>query len=168
MPIDVHPYDRCVCTKMKNDQDLCDGQWTFSEKGTKVCFRPRSGDEVLALVLDGCVLRDNNPKCDGLFVFRSGSKKALFLVELKGAANIPHAFEQLAYVKSSREEYRELKERLSAAGPGKVLEKSFVITKGAIPRPQQERLEQSLGIRVAAVLPTGPTRKIPDLREYVS
>jgi len=167
MPIDVHPYGHCVCTRMKNDQDMCDGQWTFSEKGVKVRFRPRSKDEVLALVLDGCVLTDNNPKCDGLFVFRSGAKKALLLVELKGSANIPHAFEQLAYVTSSRDEYKELRKRLAAAGPGKVLEKAFVITKGAITTPQKERLENQFGIRVAAVIPAGPARKIPDLREYV-
>lgn len=168
MPIDVHPYGHCVCTRMKSDQDLCAGEWTFSEKGTKVCLRPRPGDEVLALVLDNCVFTDNKPKCDGLFIFRSGPKKRLFLVELKSSTDIPHAFEQLAYVTYSRDEYRMLKQRLSAAGPGKVIEKSFVITRTTIPKPQKDRLENSFGIRVNAIIPSGPTRKTPDLREYVS
>ena len=82
--IDVTPFEECVCRKMPNNYDLCQDILTFSEKGKKVRLVIRPGEEANALVLDGCVFKDNKLKCDGLFLFQKGNKKFALLVELKG------------------------------------------------------------------------------------
>ncbi|MBD3768387.1 MAG: hypothetical protein IE928_10670, partial [Gammaproteobacteria bacterium] len=83
--INYGAYQACVCQRMANVYELCDGDDGFSEQGKKLRFTTRPGESVDALVIDGCVFTDNQPKCDGLFVFTSPSKNALALVELKGS-----------------------------------------------------------------------------------
>lgn len=73
--INVAPFEHCLCQKMGNTLDLCDAVLTFCEKGKKVKLEIRQNEEAKALVLDGCVFQDNELKCDGLFLFRSGNKK---------------------------------------------------------------------------------------------
>lgn len=119
-------YQDCVCQKMGNTQALCRGELTLGEQGKRIRLTPKAGEQAVAVVLDGCVLRDNQPKCDGLFLWQGNQSNAAVLVELKGAGDIPHAFEQLAYVKRQRPEYRALVKSLRAeAGAGRrVLEKA--------------------------------------------
>lgn len=167
--IDLTPYAHCVCKRMNNKYDLCDGELGFSEMGKKVKFTvSKPTEEAVAMVLDGCLFKDADLKCDGLFLYRSPNKKAAFLVELKGAGDIAHAFKQLAHVKNSRPEYKDLLERLrTSGGPGKVFEKGFIVSSGMLTRPQIRQLEDQHGIRVAAVLHSEPTKPVPDLRDYL-
>ncbi|MGB5232742.1 MAG: hypothetical protein WBN83_14610 [Desulfoprunum sp.] len=80
--------------------------------------------------------------------------------------HIPHAFEQLAYTKRHRPEYAHLKNQLDQAGPGALIEKSFIVTNGMLPKPEIERLENRHKIRVSALLHSEPSKKMPDLREW--
>lgn len=166
--IDVMPYDECVCRRMGNAHGLCEAELTFSEKGKKVRLSIRPSEEVKAVVLDDCVFRDNKLKCDGLFLYRSDTKKAALLVELKGAGDIPHAFAQLAYVRKSRPEYRDLVDKLRQTdGPGQVIEKAFIVSSGQLSRPRIETLENQYDIRISALLHSKAISSIPDLRDYL-
>ncbi len=62
----------------------------------------------MAIVMDGCVLSDNDTKCDALFLYHRGNRKYSFLVELKGAAEIEKAFYQLSYTRFQRYEYKNI------------------------------------------------------------
>ncbi|MFZ4524571.1 MAG: hypothetical protein ACOYOE_03245 [Chlorobium sp.] len=149
---------------MGNTLDLCDAVLTFSEKGKKVKLVPRNDEEAKALVLDGCVFQDKLARCDGMFLLRSGNKKVIILVELKGAHDIPHAFEQLAYVQKYREEYRLIVDRFRKDGTGQLVEKAFIISNGMLSKPDREREEKKHGIRVREVLHCEATSPVPDLR----
>lgn len=96
--INYGAFQTCVCQRMANVCELCDGVNGFRGQGKVVRFSIRPGENVDALVIDCCVLADNQPKCDGLFVFTSQSKSTLALAELKGR-EMTTAFEQLAFVK---------------------------------------------------------------------
>jgi len=113
------------------------------------------------------VFTDSNPKCDALFLYSAPGRKVMALVELKGACDIPHAFEQLAYTRRHRTEYADLKQRLDGTGLGQLFEKAFVVSNGMLTKPEQERLEKAHGIRVSAVLHSEPAKKVPDLREWL-
>lgn len=165
--IDVAPYEHCVCRGMGNRLALCDGALIFSEQGKKVRLAVKSGEEAKALVLDGCVFMDNKLKCDGLFLYRGATKKVAMLVELKGASEIPHAFKQLAYVRRSRPEYRQLIDQFAADGAGQVIEKAIIVSNGILNKPEHEALEKQYNIRVAAILHSEATSPMPDARQYL-
>jgi hypothetical protein len=165
--IDVFPYEECVCLKMNNTHELCEARLTFSEQGKKIKLSIRNDEEAKALVLDGCVFKDDLPKCDGMFLWRCGNKKFAILVELKGAHHIPHAFGQLSYVKNSRKEYRKLVELFRKNGPGQLYEKAFIISNGMLDKPSLEHLENKFAIRVNALVHCEATSPIPDLRPYL-
>lgn len=150
---------------MGNTYALCQSDLTLEEQGKKLCLTLRTHEEAKALVLDGCVFTDNNTKCDAMYLFKAPGKKVVALVELKGAGDIPHAFEQLAYTRHRRA-YAELKQKLDASGPGKLVERAFVVSNGMLSKPEHERLEKLHGIRVSAVLYSEPSSKVPDLREW--
>jgi len=165
--IDVTPYEECVCRKGANTHDLCEAVLTFSEQGKKVKLVLHPGEEAKALVLDGCVFQDDQLKCDGLFLLRTRNKNFAILVELKGAYEISHAFKQLAYVKKSRKEYRDLVKRFQKDGTGQLIEKTFIVSNGMLSKPEHESLENLHGIRVARVLHCEATTPIPDVRQYL-
>jgi hypothetical protein len=164
--IDVAPFEHCVCKRMANAHGLCEAELTLSERGKKVRLNPRPGEQARALVIDGCVLQDNAPKCDGLFLFCSSQRLAALLVELKGT-DVRHAFEQLKYVKERRPEYSRLIARLRTCGSGNLIEKAFVVSNRIIAKPEHERLENQVGIRVTAILHSEAALPIPDLRKYL-
>ncbi|WP_197492722.1 hypothetical protein [Marinobacter sp. LQ44] len=164
--IDTSPYQHCECMRMGNQFAVCKSELSLEEKGKKVTLTPRRGEEAKAIVLDGCVLTDNNMKCDALYLFSGSGKKVAALVELKGAGDIRHAFEQLAYTRKRRPEYQLLKAALEKSAPGRLLEKAFIVTNGMLPKPEIEKLENAHGIRVSAVLQSEPSNKIPDLRDW--
>jgi hypothetical protein len=164
--IDVAPFDRCVCDRMVNAHDLCEGALTLSERGKKVRLSLRPGEQAKAIVIDGCVLQDNHPKCDGLFLFLGNHRAAALLVELKGT-DIQHAFEQLKSVRECRREYANLIERLRSCGQGRVTEKAFVVSSRMVSKPEHERWENQVGIRVTAILHSEAASPIPDLRAYL-
>jgi len=164
--IDVSPYQRCECLRMDNQYPVCQSALSLEEKGKKVTLSLRRGEEAKAMVMDGCVLTDNHTKCDALYLFKGHGKKVAALVELKGASDIAHAFEQLAYTRKNRLEYQHLKHNLEQSGPGQLKEMAFIVTNGMLPKPAREKLENQHGIRVNAILGSEATRKVPDLREY--
>ena len=161
------PFEHCVCLGRAEPCDLCEDRLTFSEKGKKVRLSLRSGEEAKAIVLDGCVFEDDELKCDGLFLFRPASnKKVACLVELKGAGDIPHAFGQIAHVSHNRRQYRDIIEAFREDSPGGVVEKAVIITNGSLSKTKRERLENEYRIRVAEIIHSEASSKIPDLREY--
>lgn len=164
--IDTSPFQHCECQRMGNQFSLCQSELSLEERGKKVTLSTRTNEQAKVMVLDGCVLTDNNTKCDALYLFKNQSRKVAALVELKGAAAIPHAFEQLAYTRKQRPEYQQLRAQLDRSGPGKLIEKAFIVTNGMLPKPEREKLENRHGIRVHEVLQSEPSGKVPDLRQY--
>jgi hypothetical protein len=151
---------------MGNTYPICQADLLLEENGKKVCLTLRANEEAKALVLDGCVFMDNLTKCDAMYLFKGHNKKVVALVELKGAGDIAHAFEQLAYTRKQRPEYLDLKQRLDQAGPGQTSEKAFIVSNGMLSKPQSERLESQHRIRISAVLYSEPSSRVPDLREW--
>ncbi len=165
--INVEPFQHCVCQKMANVQSCCLHEHGFSEQGKKVKLTPKTGEELLAVVLDGCVFDDYLLKCDGLFLFASPNRKAAILIELKGAGDIPHAFEQLVFVRTHRPQYKALLSNLNQLPGPKALEMAFIVSNGFLTKPQKEKLENQHGIRVVAVLHCEAVSQVPDLRQYL-
>jgi len=165
--IHITTYQHCVCQRMagKNPK-LCEGAQTFSERGKKVKLTPHPGEQVCAIVLDGCVLQDNQPKCDGLFLLCSRGQAYAVLVELKGV-DIAHAFAQLAYVRYQRQAYQNLRDQLAQQCTGRLIEQAFIISNTFCSLPVKEKLEEEHKIRVKAILHSEPTSKIPELRDYL-
>lgn len=163
--MNIAPYQDCACQRMPNTQSLCAGPLTLREEGKQVRLVPRRDEQAIAVVLDGCVFQDDHPKCDGLFLWRGRTRKAAVLVELKGANHIAHAFEQLAYVRRERPEYQDLLSVLETFPGGVPNQLAIIISNGMLSRPEHERLENTYGIRVRAVLYCEPASAIPDVRE---
>ena len=167
MTIPVAPYERCVCKKMGNTFSLCDKELTFAEKGKKIRLIPRKDEEAITMVLDGCVFEDNKPKCDGLFLWKGKSRKCAILVELKGAHDIERAFEQIAYVRQQRQEYRDLIEAFKTSErPCMVIEKTVIVSNGMKDINTWEKLENQHGFRASAVLQCEATTPVRDVREF--
>lgn len=165
--IDLGPYIHCACQRVGNSYPMCKNALMLEEQGKKVCLTPRSHEEAKALVLDGCVFLDDDTKCDAMYLLSGQGKKIIALVEFKGASDIPHAFEQLAYTRRHRPEYANLKQRLDDSSLGKLHEKAFVVSNGMLTKPEKERLEKSVGFLVSAVLHSVPSGKVPDLKDWM-
>ena len=157
-------FHNCTCQRMGCNPALCDGQFGFEEKGKRVCCKPKNGEQVAAIQMDGCVITDNGLKCDGAFIWQADHKAALLLVELKGAGDMAHAFMQLAYVKNHRAEYRDIK---SALDTPQLIEKAFIVSNGTMSKPEKEKLENAHNIRVASIIHSEATKIVPDLRNYL-
>src|SRR5690554_830013 len=155
--INTSPFSHCECRRMGNTHSVCRSDLMLQEEGKKVDLVPRAGEEAKAIVLDGCVFTDNATKCDAMYLFKGNGKKVVALVELKGAADIPHAFVQLAYTRYNRPEYDALKQALEGSGSDATLEKAFIVSNGMLSKPQRERLEKQHRIRVNEVLYSEPT-----------
>lgn len=164
--IDTSPFEHCECQRMGNQYAVCQSALSLEEQGKKVTLSTRTNEEAKALVLDGCVFTDNNTKCDALYLFKSQNRKVAALVELKGAGGIPHAFEQLAYTRKYRLKYQDLRDQLDHSASGRLIEKAFIVTNGMLSKPEREKLENLLGIRVNEILQSEPSGKVPDLRNY--
>ena len=164
--IDTRPFQHCECQRMGNQYAVCQSALSLEEQGKKVALTVRANEEAKAVVLDDCVFTDNAPRCDALYLFKSQNRKIAALVELKGAGDIPHAFEQLAYTRTQRPEYQMLRAQLDNAAPGKLIEKAFIVTNGMLSKPEREKLENRHGIRVNEILQSEPSGKVPDLRGY--
>lgn len=164
--INYSNFQCCVCHRMMNTHPLCDGFNGFSEQGKKVRFSTRPGENVDALVVDGCVLTDSQLKCDGLLVWSSQSKALLALVELKGT-DMAKAFAQLAFVKQQRQEYQQIKQLVSQQVQGVVKEAAYIVSNFKISKVEKEKLEQHHSIRVKAILQCEATTPVPDLRNHI-
>lgn len=164
--IDLGPYGHCACQRVGNTYPLCKTELMLEENGKKVRLSLRRHEQATALVLDGCVFTDNHTRCDALYLFKGPHKKVVALLELKGAGDIAHAFEQLNYTRHQRPEYADLKQRWDQAAPGQLVEKAFIVSNGMLSKPEIERLENAHGIRVSALLHSEPASSVPDLRGW--
>lgn len=165
--IDLGSYERCACAGRNNPNSLCGGELILEEKGKKVQLRPRRGERAKAVVIDGCVCTDNQTKCDGLFLLRgSNNMHYMILVELKGS-DIPHAFEQLAYVRYERAEYKEIESLFMTGERGQPNHLAFIVSNRMISPPEIQKLEKKKNIRVRKILLSKVTSKIEDIREYI-
>jgi hypothetical protein len=162
--INLGSFETCVCKRRGEPSDSCADQLVLQEKGKKVTLRPKSGESVKLIALDGCVFQDNLPKCDGMFVFQKGNQVYLILVELKGS-DIDHAFEQVKYTREARTEYSQIKEAVS--GNRSPIESAFVISNYQIDKVSQQKLENSHKVRVKKVLHSVATSPMPDLRKHL-
>lgn len=164
--MNLYSFEDCVCRRMGNVHTMCLDDRTLEEQGKRVRLTPGNGESAKTIVIDGCALNDNFAKCDGLFLLHGHNCKWAVLVELKGASDIPHAFEQLAYVRDHRPQYRTLCDALdNAAGNQPVRKKYIIVSNGQLDRPKQERLEREHGIRVKMILDRAPNAPIPELRD---
>lgn len=163
--INVGPFQKCQCMNIGNPHDLCDGPLKFEEKGKKVSLIPKGDEDAIALVIDGCICKDNNPKCDGLFIFEKKNRRWMILVELKGS-HPSDAVRQLAYTKKARQEYAQIRD-LIRQDKYQVLERAFIISNYIIGQAELKKLEISHGIMVSAIVHSEATKPIPDLREYI-
>ena len=154
----------CACISSRNPCSLCCGNLCFQEKGKHVKLIPRSGEQAIALVLDQCVFKDNYLKCDGLFVLSQINKSYILFVELKGT-DIQHAYEQISYVLTSRSEYSAIVNHVRANFAGTLVQKSFIVTNGAIGAKDKKKLEKTWKIRPALITEQKPAAKAPDLRD---
>jgi hypothetical protein len=162
--IDIGRFESCVCTRRGEPDEMCSGPFSFEENGKKVRLQPKGRDEeTKAVVLDQCVFRDNNPKCDGMFLFRRQHRYWMILVELKGT-NIEHAAGQLAATKHYRPEYQEIKGLINANASGQLTELAFIISSAMPSRTVIRRLEDQNNIRIKGILHSTATTPIPDLR----
>ena len=163
--IDLGVHNNCICKKYSNTQDECINEFTIREQGKTVKLEPKnSSDKVAAIIIDKCLIKDNNPKCDALFLYQQGSNKYSFLVELKGAGDIPKAFFQLDYTRKNRIEYKNIIEKFQVP---KQNQKYAIVSNGMLSKPELENLENQYKIRVKKILHCEATTPIPDLKEII-
>lgn len=166
--IDLEDKNNCKCQKYNNTQSECINEYTISEKGKSIQLIPKSSNEqVSAIVIDQCVIKDNQTKCDALFLFQSNHKKVSFLTELKGAGDIPKAFFQLTYTRRNRQEYKDIIQKFKAVDEKKIIEKFVIISNGILEKTKWEKLEREYNIRVSQILYSEATTPIPNLRDYI-
>lgn len=163
--INLGKFSNCVCQKYNNSLSACINDFTICEAGKSVKLVPETDEEVVVVIIDGCVICDNHTKCDALFLWETGTKKYSFLVELKGAGEIDKAFAQLSYTRDNRPEYSEIISNFAQSN--QVIKKYVIVSNGMLTKPQKEQLEEDYNIRIHAILHSEPTIKIPDLRNYI-
>ena len=164
--IELEVFNDCVCQSNKNPVDLCAGILTMQEKGKSVKLTPKNGEEAIALVLDGCIIKNNRPSCDGLFLLKAPHKKWMIPVELKGT-HFYDAFQQLATTIKELPEFEKLFNIFKANEPTKVAIHAFVVSNAMINIREKEKLEKPHGIRVKNILHSIATKPIPDIRKFL-
>jgi len=164
--VDLGEKNHCKCVQYDNNNSVCVNEFTISENGKTVKLTPETGENVEVIVIDGCIITADVPKCDALFLYHSRSKSYSILVELKGASDIPRAFEQLTKTKNSTE-YIDIYGKFCEYSNRTVYEKCFIVSNGMISKPVHEKLEKENSIRITAILHSEPCRTVPDLRDRV-
>jgi hypothetical protein len=155
----------CVCKKYNSKPKACEGYNKVSEKGKSVELKPKNGEDIKVIIIDGCLITDNNSKCDALFLF-DGKRKVSFLVELKGAGEIKKAFKQLKYT-SERKEYKDIIKDFNKTNSRKFEEKFVIVSNGILKKQDKEKFENANNIRIHAILYSEATKTIPDLRKLL-
>lgn len=164
--IDLKRFETCVCQERSVPDSLCDGDLSFEEKGKKVKLSLRENEEAKAVAIDQCVCIDNELKCDGLFLYRRRNKHWIIMVELKGS-DIEHAFEQLAYMRNKRPEYKEIEKLFMNNENGEAQQEAFIVSNVMVSPVDKQKLEKSNGIRVKAILHSVATKPVPDIRQFL-
>jgi len=98
----------CICQKNNSVPKECINETTIedSKKRVKISLKNNS-EKAIVVILDNCLITDNNTKCDALFLYQTKNRKMACLVELKGFGEIEKAFKQLYYTKQ-RSEYKDI------------------------------------------------------------
>jgi len=163
--MNLSQYDDCICKKYNNTLDECKSQYMIGEQGKFVKLEPKSNEKVVVMIIDGCIISDNDTKCDALFLYEKPTKKYSFLVELKGASEIEKAFKQLSYTKYNRDEYKII---LNIFDNNKnIIERFAIVSNGVIEKTRLTELEDIHGIRVRQILHSEATTPVPDLRKLI-
>jgi len=159
---------RCICLANKLPCDLCCGDLCFLDAGIHVVFRPKKNEAAVAVALDGCVFTDNRKKCGGMFVLLRSHQIDVLLVELKGS-HLVDAYEQIAYVVNSRQEYADAVSHLASFAPNnrRVRESSVIVSTRKIDKRDREKLEKAWGVRPEIITAQKPASAAPDLRKYL-
>ena len=168
--INLDNKNHCICPKIKvvDTPNECINQYTISEQGKSVTLKPRNSSEnVIAIVIDQCVITDNNTKCDALYLYQRTKKKYSFLVELKGAGDIEKAFKQLSYTRDNRIEYKEIIKKFYEIDNKNVEQKFVIVSNGTLEKTKLEELEYMHKIRVKKILHSEATTPVPDLKEVL-
>ena len=166
--LDLGDKNHCICKMYENTQSECIDNYSIEEKGKKVQLKPKNNTEKsIVMIVDQCLITDNNTKCDALFLFQSISKKVSFLTELKGAGDIPKAFKQLDYTSKNRDAYKEVIKKFTDIDKKRVMEKFIIVSNGFLDKSKKEELEEDHNIRITAILHSEATTPIPNLREYI-
>lgn len=164
--IDLKHFESCVCLANGEPDALCSSKLSFQENGKKVCLSVRTGEEAKAVVIDQCVCADNDTKCDGLFLYRRNNKHWMILVELK-EGDFKHAFEQLAYTRHRRPQYKEIEELFIKNQTGQLKHEAFIVSNHQMPKNEIQKLENEHQMRVKAILFSEATSPTPDIRKYL-
>ena len=164
--IDLKRFEECVCKGRKAPDSLCDGELSFEEKGKKIKLSLRENEEAKALAIDQCVCIDNDLKCDGIFLYRRRNKHWMIMVELKGS-DIEHAYEQLAYMRNNRPEYKEIKQLFMSNEVGRPQQEAFIVSNVMVSAVDKQKMENNKNIRVKAILHSVAIKPVPDLRQFL-
>jgi hypothetical protein len=164
--INLGLFNNCVCQANKNPVDMCAGILTLREKGKAVKLSPKRGEEAVALVLDGCVIKNDRSTCDGLFLLKSNHKKWIIPVELKGT-HLYDAFQQLANTIQKLPEYKAINDAFHANEPMKIIVNPFIVSNTMFNRKEIVKLEKIHEIRVKSILFSVATKPIEDIRKYL-
>jgi predicted nucleic acid-binding Zn finger protein len=162
--------NRCICPKIKisNTPKECKDQYTISEQGKSITLKPKNNQEkVMVIVIDECIISDNNTKCDALYLYKKSNKKYSFLVELKGAGDIKKAFKQLSYTKYKRKEYKDILKKFCEIDNQTTKENFVIVSNGTMEKTRLEELEKTHNIRVKQIIHSEATTAIYDLKDYL-
>lgn len=165
--IDLGKKNSCICKKINNTQKDCLNQYTISEQGKSVKLVPKTSEKVMAIIIDKCIIDDNNTKCDALFLYHKKTNKYSFLIELKGFGEIEKAFYQLNYTKNKREEYKHIINKFYDIDKRQVNQKFAIVSNGMLSKSELEKLENQYKIRVKNILYCEGTTPIPDLKGLI-
>lgn len=164
--INIGSFETCVCQGRGIPNNLCDSNLSFEENGKKVKITLRPGEEAKALAVDQCLCTDNRQKCDGMFLYRRGNKHWMILVELKGT-HMEDAFEQLAYMRNNRPEYKQIETWFMNGQHGNLKHEAFIVSNFKLTEVEKQKFERLHGIRVKTILYSEATSPIPDIRQYL-
>jgi len=159
--------EECICKKYSNTINECIDILTIRDSGKQIKLTTKPNDKAIAIVIDKCLITDENTKCDAMFLFQSSTKKVSFLIELKGFGEIEKAFKQLSFTKNNRDEYKSIIKCFTRLDTKKVKEKFIIVTNGKLDNIKKEQYENEYGIRISAILTNEATTPIPDLRDYI-
>ena len=158
-------FNCCVCPKAGGGKTErfrhCLGDDGFDENGKKIKLKAERTERVKAIILDGCLLTNQNKlRCDGLFLFFRTNEIFFVLIELKGT-DIEHACKQLSYVKNNCDEYKDLLKFIKDNMKINITEKCFIVSPLGLKEVEKyrEEYERQYNISFRFILPGSNLRK---------
>jgi hypothetical protein len=164
---DLGSAEACVCIRRGEPSAICDGNLRLQEKGKKAMLTPKKNEKAKLLALDGCYIKNNQPKCDAIFFLETENKAFMIFTELKGG-DIDPAFEQINYTRSKQPRYAELLEAFQYATRKTVREEAFIISNHQINKAETQRFERRHGVRVKSIIHCEASSRTPELRDRLN